>query len=251
LISKRHRKIIELVEDNKILTMKELAEFFNVSEMTIRRDMSELAAIGQVMIMNGRISKVTKYTYDHFFGSTLKLNKTEKERITDHALNLITNGSTIFLDGTTTTNYLIKKLSKFSNLTTITNSIINLKELLLIKDLNVISIGGTINNDYQAVGPHAIENIKSFYTDLFFFGAPSIHPERGIFDSNIEHVEVKRAMIKNSIKNILMIDHTKFGRINLIKLIDINKVDLIITDSNIDPKILKELKKRNINIDVV
>ena len=251
MISQRHRKIIEIVEDNKIITIKELSKIFNISEMTIRRDINELTSLGLITTMNGRISKITKFTYDHYYGSRMKLNKTEKEKITNRALSYIINGNSIFFDGSSTCNYLIKKLSQFSGLTTITNSIINLKELLTVKDLKVLSIGGLINNEYLSVGEYAVSNVKNFYTDLFFFGTPGLHHEKGIFESNIENAEIKKTMINNSIKSILLADHSKFGKINLVKLIDISKIDLIITDSNIDSKVLKELKNRNISVDVV
>lgn len=156
MIVKRHKKILEMVDNNDILIIKEIAKKFSVSEMTIRRDISELNKLSFITLIGGRISKIIKLTYDNYYGERLKRNRVEKEKITDCALKYISNGNSIFIDGSSTCNFLVKKLHKISRLTVITNSIINLKELVTFSDLKGVIIGGIVSNELLSIGFNAV-----------------------------------------------------------------------------------------------
>ena len=251
VVVERQREILDIIDNGKIISIKELADKFNVSEMTIRRDTRELNLAGFIEITSGRISKITKLTYDAFYGERLNLHRAEKERITDYALNYISNGNSIFMDGSTTCNYLIKKLSSFSGLTVITNSIINLKGLSIIEGIKIINIGGILGYEYLSIGEDSINQIKKFNTDIFFVGTSAIHTKIGFFESNIENSQIKKIMIENSKKIIIICDSSKIGKTNLVKFADINDIDVIITDININKNDLEILRNSKLEVILV
>jgi DeoR/GlpR family transcriptional regulator of sugar metabolism len=152
-----------------------------------------------------------------------------KLAIAQKALSLIVPGSTILLDGGTTTYTLAGLLNM--PLTVVTNNIPAAALLAGRKDMDVIIPGGRILPDCQATtGTEAIRLLQQLHVDICFLGVCSLHHEIGVSSLNYFECEMKRAMINSSDNIVAIGSHDKIGTAEPYKVCEIDVLDTIVTE---------------------
>jgi len=222
--------IIRQLQSNQRVKLLELSEALQVSSDTVRRDIELLAR-------NGLLTKVRGGAIPHSpiapdFKDRIHVSEDEKMVIAHKALSLIRPGSTILLDGGTTT-YALASLLQVP-LTVITNNIPAAALLAGRKDLEVIIPGGRILHDSQVTsGADAIQLLRQLHVDVCFIGVCSLHHEIGVSSLHYFESEMKRAMIHCSDKIVAVGSHNKIGTAEPYKVCEIDMLDTIVTE--IDP----------------
>lgn len=241
LAIQRQAKILEYIEQNNSVRVKTLSEMFDVSVITIRRDLDALAAKGLVNKFYGGASlpndlESTKTKKD-FFESREQIFLEEKRAIAREAVKLIQERNTIYLGlGTTAAEIAklindsdIKKLNIATNSFAVANIITN-------TDLSVFMVGGFSKiGEAGVVGETTVSMIKSFFFDLAFIGAGGITFDGGITEFYLHTAEIRKAVLERSSKKVLVADHSKFGKKAFAIVGPITSVDIIITDWRIPP----------------
>ena len=144
----------------------ELAELFQVSESTVRRDLRDLEEAKQLRRTHGGAVAIQQDSAEPSFVEKEDRYRTQKEDVAQKALSFIEEGDTIFLDSGTTTYYMSKHLKYFQQLTVVTNSNMVAEELKQVKHINLLLTGGTLRHETQAmVGPVADRTIGSIRVD--------------------------------------------------------------------------------------
>jgi len=163
----------------------------------------------------------------------LSMNIKEKKAIAEQAAALIENGKTLFIDGSTTCRELAKVLARQKKrLTVVTNSALICLELGHSGSIRVINIGGEYDpHSASSVGPMCEEAIEKFYFDYMLVSTKGFLPEEGTFESSMGTLRIKEIGAQHCARLILLVDYSKFGQRALCKVLDITRIQTIVTDA--------------------
>ena len=235
----RYELILELIKDKKNIKLEELIEKLNVSEATIRRDLTFLEEAGKIRRVHGGAILIDSEEESLIYKK--EIHSEEKEKIAKFASSFVERGSIIYLDAGTTVFAMIKYLAGIENIKVITNGLTHVEELYN-KKIETYLIGGKIKMLTGAlVGASAALSIKSFNFDLAFMGA------NGIDINGYSTPDPEEALIKNEVslkadKTYFLCDESKFNKKNLINFCNLEETYLITNAKEINDDIKNKLK---------
>jgi DeoR family transcriptional regulator of aga operon len=248
----RRTIIIKQLEKDDQVNVLELSRQFNVSEVTIRKDLKHLEKKNILIRSRGGAMKNSLINVDLSIYDRRRQNIKLKEAIGAAAAGIIKSGETILLDTGTTIMELAKHLPKKIELTVITNSVDITFRLAEHPNIRVIMPGGILRrNSLALVGEQAAESLRSFYCDKYFLSADSVDTERGMMTTNIEEASLARINIRNSKKVFALIDSSKFLSKGITTIAPLTEVDTLITDDGIPSAILWDIRSLGVNVIVV
>lgn len=245
----RKEEIINLLSEQRSVSTVELAERFNVSLETIRRDFKELEEIKMIRRVHGGAILYTEYGIEPDYTYRTAENYNEKFLIGKKAAELVKDGESIIIDIGTTSLEFARFLKGKKNLTVLTNSLKIAYELMSEREITVLLLGGKVRYGEGTTSGYWSENmIDGFYADKLFLGTGAIMPQYGIMDYHMEETNLRRHYIKQSKQVIALADHSKFGIKALNQVCSTSDLDMIVTDEKTDKKMLKELKDIGVQI---
>lgn len=254
IAEKRREKIIELVNQQGSASIEELLELFDVSRMTIWRDLKELEIKGQIIRAHGGALKIDQGNdKEEEFDRRRKENLNEKRLIAKYAAkNYVKDSDIIFLDGGSTVLEMIPHL-KQENLTLLSNG---LNTLFLaskfLSHMNVIGCGGILRKtSFTFVGHEAEQFFNHYKVDTAFISGTGVTLEDGIMDPHPIEMEIKKIMCKNAKTVIALIDSSKFDKRSLSTCLEIDEIDYLITDEKAPKKIIEAIKSKNVDVTVL
>ncbi|AIQ69292.1 DeoR/GlpR family DNA-binding transcription regulator [Paenibacillus graminis] len=248
LAAERRKKIIDLVHQDKRVLVSDLSRMFEVTEETIRRDLEKLEKDGILSRTYGGAMLNRHTNEDLPFVTRNALNTDMKRNIALKALDLINDGDTLMVDPSSTAFEFLKLLGNKNNLTVITNSI-NILHEFASSGMNIISSGGSLRHrSLSLVGPVAHDTIRRYNVDTAVISCKGIDMERGITDSNEPECELKKHMLRQAQKVVLLADHTKFDKTAFTRLVDLSSIDVLITDRRPAQPWLTRLAEENIEV---
>jgi DeoR family transcriptional regulator of aga operon len=229
----RRRLILEALQQHKQVDVTQLSKRFDVSEVTIRKDLRYLERKNLLIRSRGGAMAPLKVGDDLSVEERKVMNLREKRAIAIAASSLILEGDTVILDSGTTLIQLAKYLNKTANLTVITNALDIAYRLSMVGLFKLIVPGGLFRKKSRSfIGVNAVENLKMYQGDKYFFSADGITRE-GVFTSNLEEGQIARIIINNSKENILLIDSSKFDGKGLINFAPLTRIHTLVTDHKI------------------
>lgn len=232
LAIERKNAILERLQKEQRVLVAELSQEYGVTEETIRRDLDKLEREGFVKKTYGGAVLNENTNIEMPLRNREKLNRTEKQTIAKLVAALIEDGEKIILDSSSTSLMVAQELKDRKNLTVITNSLEVLIEFSKSKGVQVISTGGMLQgSSLSLVGRNAEKTLENFYVDKAIISCRGLDIRKGVTDSEEADAEVKRSMVSSSKKLILAADNTKFGEVSFAKVLDLKKVDILVTDS--------------------
>ncbi|QGP91957.1 Glucitol operon repressor [Neomoorella glycerini] len=249
--SERKQKIIEILEHTPAVRVAELSELFQVSEVTIRRDLQELEAAGLLKRTHGGAVSITTASFEPTLIEKEEEHLEEKKAIARAALDLIADGDTILLDAGSTTLQLARllKANKKQALTVVTNALNVAWELAFVEAIDLILTGGHLRHrTLSSVGPIADNTLLGLYVDKVFLATNSLDVERGLTTPNIYEAQTKQNMVKAGREVIVLADHSKFGRTSLGFVCPITAIHRLITDPGAPQEDLARLKERGVEV---
>ena len=237
----RRNQIIEELTKNEKVEIDDLASKFQVSAMTIRRDLAHLEeqekivrTTGGAILKKNLVSESSIYVKDEKF-------KAQKRKIALKAIQMINDGTTILLDSGTTTFEIAQLLKHFNNITVITNDI-RIAASLLDTNVRVIVTGGELQNSVGALfGPLTEHMLQEIHVDLFFLGAHAVDTRLGVMAPTYEKASIKQKMIMAAKKTWLVADSSKFSERAFTKVCQLNELTGIVTDHHLSPILVQEL----------
>lgn len=248
----RKLKIVEYVQEHSRASVQELKALFDVSESTIRRDLSELEEAKLLKRTHGGAACLEGVNFEPTFIEKEDKLRAEKDAIAKKASEFIHNGDTILLDAGTTTMYLANELKKFSNLVVVTNSLTIAQSLQGRNGIEVVLTGGVLRqNTLAMVGPIAEQALDKIRVDKGFMATNAFDMKDGLTTPNIIEAATKRKMISVAKQVFLLADHTKFGKTSFSRFADISDIDVCITDAGISMEMVETMESNNINVHIV
>lgn len=228
-LNERQELILALLNETGEIKITALSKQFQVTEMTIRRDLEKLEQLTLLYrTLGGAISSTA---VDLPLGERSHVLTEEKSAIGRMAAQLIQPGEAVFLDAGTTTLHVARRIAKGSDITVVTNAL-NVAAELNGKHIQTIVVGGIVRDATSSlVGPFAEEIIQKMAFDRVFLGASGFTLEHGFSNSNVFEAELKRIVLTKAAEVIMVMDHTKFGHQSLASFARLNQVSRIITDA--------------------
>ena len=248
--SERKQKIMTILAETPAVKVTELSELFQVSEVTIRRDLQELEEAGLLKRTHGGAVSITAASFEPALIEKEEEHLEEKKAIARAALDLISEGDTILLDAGSTTLQLARllKTSK-KQLTVVTNALNIAWEISFDDSIDLILTGGHLRHrTLSAVGPVAENTLQGLYVDKVFLATNSLDVERGLSTPNIYEAQTKQRMTKAGHEIILLADHSKFGRISLGFVCPLTAIHRLITDAGALPADLARLREQGVEV---
>lgn len=250
----RLKSLINAIRIEGSTTIEKLAEKFNVSTATIRRDVKLLEGSNQII---HTVSGGIVYNKDYAGPSKIeafKENIDDKLRIAEFCTSLINEHNTIAIGQGVITFLVGKIISGITdiNFRVITNSLELAIELSDIDNIKTVIVGGEVENRYSMGYDDESDFFKNIkFIDILFFTADGIDLDYGITYFSGSGLKVIRQMIQVSKKIVLISDSSKFGKICFNYLTDIENVSMVITDTKLDKDLQKSITKRGVDIIIV
>lgn len=249
----RKRFILERIESEGSILVKDVADQLGISETTVRRDLNELDARGELKQVYGGAVGVERTTPQiNFSISRRSVHQVQgKKYIGKRAADFVHDEDIIYIDPGTTSWEMIPYLKDRRNLTIISNSVRLLQCLEYIGHHNIIQLGGTLRADrLDTVGTLAqlgIEQLRGFKA---FQGGDGIDMDFGLSAVDHESALTAKTILANAKEIYILADHTKFDNPSLLyKIIDIEKINYLLTDR--PPSAQWQEKCRQLNVNVV
>ena len=226
----RQSQIVDLVRQEGYVTVETLADRFQVTPQTIRRDISLLQDRALLRRFHGGVT--APGSVENFAYSTRQvLCLEEKRRIARLVARQVPDNASLFLNIGTTTEEVARALLGHRGLRVITNNINVANILYSNASCEVIVAGGVVRaRDGGIVGEATLDFVHQFKVDVGIIGISGIDGDGTLLDYDYREVRVARAIIDNSRQVFLVADHTKFGRNAMVRLASIGEIHALFTD---------------------
>lgn len=246
----RQQRIAEHVLREGSVAASQLADLFDVSLMTVHRDLDELERQGVVRKFRGGVSAQPSSVFESNVAYRLRTAKTEKSAVARFARSLVEPGMAVMLDDSTTTLHVAPLLEDATPLTVITNFLEVIKSVSQVPDVRLISLGGEYYPTHDSfLGVPCMEAIESLRADILFTSTSAVSATHA-FHQEQEIVLVKRAMMRSAARKVLLIDHTKLGGTALHQLAALTDFDDVVVDSGAPADVVRSLRDRRVNLHV-
>ena len=248
----RQSLIRQLVEENGRVTVTDLRVRFGVSEATIRRDLEELDGQGWIRRAHGGAVRLEQAAREPPMLQRVPEQWEEKRLIGRAAAQMIHDGDTIFLGSGTTVLEIARALPADLRLTTITNSLPIVNELVDRPKVELIIIGGMLRpSELSMVGHIAEQSVREFRADRVFMGMRAIDARHGFTSDYLPETITDRTIMTIAPEVVIVADHTKFGRVSSVVVAPVSAAHVIITDSQTQAEILAELRELKLDVRAV
>jgi len=242
----RMSKILEILSSENKIEVTALSEELGVSQVTIRKDLDELERKGIIIREHG--FAILHSTDD--INGRIAYHYEEKKKIAEKAAELVDNGSTIIIENGSCCALLAEMIAESKkDVTIITNSAFIADYIRKKTNVQVVLLGGIYQHDSQVlVGPMIRQCIENFYVDLFFIGTDGYSYKNGFTNRDQMRAQAVKDMAIQAEKVIVLTESEKFLKQGIVPIGLENKIKTVITDSNINTDIVRELKKNGINV---
>jgi DeoR/GlpR family transcriptional regulator of sugar metabolism len=250
----RQQHIARTVEEHGRVRVADLAGRFEVSEVTIRKDLRVLESEGRVVRAHGGALAPGRSRPERAFEVRERLQRTEKQLIGVAAADLVVDGESIALDASTTALAMARALTArggWMHLTVITNGLRIASELAGRRGITVAMPGGFVRSEaLSVVGPLGSGLLERVNIQKAFMGAAGFTLETGLSDATDEEAQIKRLMVGSAREVVAVIDHTKWGRTALATFCPTDMLTAVVTDGEAPAAMADALRERRIVVHV-
>lgn len=226
----RQNTILEFARQHGRVLVEELAERFDVSPQTIRKDLNELCDSHLMTRVHGG-AMLTSAMENVGYDARRVLASDEKTAIGRRAAELVPASSSLFVNIGTTTEAVARALLQHSALMVITNNINVANMMRAYPPIEVVIAGGVVrHSDGGIVGEAAVDFIRQFKVDYAIIGTSAIDEDGALLDFDYREVKVAQAIMENARHVILVADATKFERTAPVRIGHLSQVDTFVTD---------------------
>lgn len=212
----------------------ELTGRLAVSEMTIRRDLEQLASDGLARKVHGGAVLADQVAFEPGFAAKRGLSLAAKSAIAERAAARIRPGAAVALSAGTTTWAMAPYLVRIEGLTVVTNSTTvadAIAELDHDHRVTVLLTGGVRTPSAALVGPVADAAIASMHVDLLFLGVHGMDLDAGFTTPNLAEATTDRALVRSARQVVVVADSTKWGTVGLAEIGPLSAADVLVTDA--------------------
>lgn len=229
-LSFRQTEIIDIARSDGRVIVEDLANRFDVTLQTIRRDLTELADAGLLdRVHGGAVPRtgVTNLGYEQ----RRRMNEAAKAAIARACAEAIPNNCSIIINLGTTTEAVARELLQHTNITVVTNNM-NVANILVVNPgCEIMVAGGALRrSDGGLVGELTTQFFEQFKVDIAVIGVSALDRDGDLLDFDLAEVRVSKAILQQARKTYLVCDHSKLGRSAPARVASLCEIDTIFTD---------------------
>lgn len=244
LSAQRQEEILKLIDENGAMRTVELAERFSVTDETIRRDLLELSKKGRVKRIHGGACSQSGRPKLRSFNERSALNIGRKRSIAKAARALFRPGRMYAFDSSTTAVALVEHMPDIP-CRVVSNALVVFEHLVAMKNVELIAIGGRFHPSTQTfVSAKSAETLKQYHIDMAFVSCVGFNLSHGASEGFEEQALYKEALVEMAEQTVLLVDSTKFKIQSEYYFAPVDTIDHIVTDSFIEPGLVREIRKR-------
>lgn len=243
----RQATMLELLRVGEQLHIRDLAQRFAVSEMTIRRDLKALEVQRAIVRTHGGGVAAADL---RFLQTSLPhyVSAPEKVAIGAHAASLVQPGQTIMLDAGTTALEVARHLPHDSSITVATLSLCVAQELYGTP-LNVVLFGGMLRKDFPSLfGPLTEQMLAQFHVDWLFIGCDGARSSNGFYIADVHLASHEQAMMRTADRVVVVTESTKFSRTAFVRYATLEEIDVLVTDPRLSADDRRELEAHGMQV---
>lgn len=247
--AERRRVILEAVRSNGAASLTDLAELVQTSSVTVRRDLRLLAAQGLLDRRRGGAVALDALAHEPTYSEKAHLAAREKAAIADQAALLVADGDAVVIGAGTTTQALARRLTRHSELTVVTNSLLVAQALARARTVDVLMTGGSLRGSiFALVGAAAEQSVSGLRTSRAFISGNGLTAQRGLSTPNPLVAGMDRAIVAAAEQVVVLADHTKIGVDTVVQTVPPERIDLLITDDKANPNVLADLREQGVSV---
>lgn len=232
---RRHRMILQLLDEKNAVKVSDLVETLNVTDMTIRRDLQELEDENLLIRTHGGARKTENQTLPFLelsHQTKREINPDEKNEIAQLIASNIHDNETVFL-GSGSTIELVYDYLALNHAKIITNSIYVFDKFKYDERYELILTGGAYRSKTGSfTGTIANDFISTINVEKSFIGVNALN-EYSLYNANEDEGVIQRSILKNSRKKYVIADFEKFDKMDFYQFYDLRDIDYLITDSKV------------------
>lgn len=247
----RQQMILDILKREGAVRSAELRELLNVSLVTIRNDLRELENAGECeIIWGGAISPRPAIDSEAKLEERNQLHQAEKRRIGMKAASFVEEGQTIIVDAGSTTVELIHHLSRELDYLRVVTPALNVAVATSqFPNIELVMPGGVLRNLTRSlVGPQTLRSLEMFNADWTFLASGGFNTDRGVTTGNIMEVEVKRVMVAQASRVALLVDSSKYGRVQSLAVAPLSQIDVIVTDNKLADHHTADIESHHVEV---
>lgn len=245
----RREEIIELIQSQGKVKVSELSEKYNISEVSIRKDLEALEAQGHLSRIHGGAVGMNKLYLNMDLTERYKTNAASKREVAELAAKFVEDNDTIMMNAGTTLTYVLRALRGKKNISIVTNSVQNATEAALYPAFNVILLGGELDSKYQfTYGQDAIHQLENYHATKCMLSVDGITAESGLTLYYSNEAELARKMLECSDMAIVVADSSKIGKNVFARITDVSKTNLLVTNKSDNITELTKIRKLGVKI---
>jgi ribose transport system substrate-binding protein len=243
----RRQRIQDLLRDQPGIKVTDLAQRLDVSQGTIRNDLSALEREGALRrVRGGAVLRQSHRFVSPSFAARARINADAKEWIARRAADMVKDGDSILMDASTTVFAMVPLLEGLHNLTVVTNGI-EVALALARYGHSAILVGGMVRADGASVTGHLGEKIlRDLHIKTAFISCSGFSVDVGLTEIDIQEEQVKRQMITSAEQVIALIDSSKFGKVDLTSFASLDQIAHVMTDSRLAPQFIDQLRQTHV-----
>jgi DeoR/GlpR family transcriptional regulator of sugar metabolism len=252
LAEERRFRIREILLNQRTVSAAELKAILGVTTATIRRDLATLEAEGVLLRSHGgAVSRASSTGFQLSYNALLRTNHEEKVAIAQEADKLISDGETVFLEGSSTVLELARLLERRSRLTVVTNSPPVVTLLHNKPGITLMSTGGDVLSEtFYVAGSWTERVLNEIRVDKAVMGVTALDLKYGVSAARQAEADVKKLLVKAARTRIALADHSKFGLQSFAYVGPISDISILVTDSDTDPAYIRELGELGVQVKI-
>jgi len=251
LEAERLRIISKLVQERSVVSVLDLVEILGASEATVRRDINGMAEAGVLRRIRGGVEALTPRHESHLVGTPFQLNQeigvAQKRAIAQAAVGFITDGSSVIINGGTTTFAMVEFLVD-RQIDILTNSVPILSALLTTSRNRVSLPGGTVYREQSIVlSPYENDFIEHFWGQQLFTGCFGLN-RFGLMEADPLIVQAETKLLKRAEQLVVLADSRKLRQRSSMIVAGIERISTLITDQGATEEELEPFRRANIRV---
>ena len=229
--SSRQRAILELIRDEEVTRVSQIAARLGVSDETVRRNIKALVDGGLLTRSHGGV-EIAAAAVEAPFRRRMRVQAAAKRAVAEAVAARISDGQTLMIDTGSTTAYVAQALAARQALKVVTNSLEIARHLLGRNDNRVYLAGGEVRPDLSAaVGAEAERFVRGFRADVAILSIGGVDRRAGFTDFDLDEARIARAMAERSDVRIVAADASKFGRRGHVAICEPSEIEILATDA--------------------
>lgn len=231
----RYNEILTLIKNDKEVSVHTLAQHFQVSLATIRRDLQYMEDSNMLQRYHGGAKMGSKDFLEPPMDLKANTNASAKKLVGKYAAKLIKDNQMVYIDAGSATYEMLDHINS-KNITVVTIGLPHVTKLVE-KGINTLMLGGTVRPSTMAItGNKPVNQLDEYYFDVAFLGTNAIHPHGGLSTTNDTEALVKHKVISRSNKTYALADHSKFNMIYPCIFANVDEITIITDDIGNYPK---------------